>query len=85
MKLPNGERAIVDIRKLREYCLNASIREAVTRHACLPPLESGKPTPRNSGKSCLPQPATAKLDSVVRTLTDSGMSSISSWSVTIEL
>jgi hypothetical protein len=23
MKLPNGERAIVDIRKLREYCLNA--------------------------------------------------------------
>jgi hypothetical protein len=23
MKLPNGERAIVDIRKLQEYCLNA--------------------------------------------------------------
>src|SRR5208283_4812736 len=23
MKLPNGERAIVDIRKLREYCLNS--------------------------------------------------------------
>jgi hypothetical protein len=22
MRLPNGERAIVDIRKLREYCLN---------------------------------------------------------------
>lgn len=23
MKLPNGERSIVDIRKLREYCLNS--------------------------------------------------------------
>jgi hypothetical protein len=23
MKLPNGERAIVDVRKLREYCLNS--------------------------------------------------------------
>ena len=23
MRLPNGERAIVDIRKLREYCLNS--------------------------------------------------------------
>ena len=23
MKLPNGERAVVDIRKLREYCLNS--------------------------------------------------------------
>jgi hypothetical protein len=24
VKLPNGERAIVDIRKLRDYCLNAN-------------------------------------------------------------
>lgn len=23
MKLPNGERAVIDLRKLREYCLNA--------------------------------------------------------------
>jgi hypothetical protein len=23
MKLPNAERAVVDVRKLREYCLNA--------------------------------------------------------------
>ena len=24
MRLPNGERAIIDIRKLRDYCLNAA-------------------------------------------------------------
>jgi hypothetical protein len=26
MKLPNGERAVVDIRKLRDYCLSAKHR-----------------------------------------------------------
>jgi hypothetical protein len=31
MKLPNGEQAVVDIRKLREYCLNSQANAALSR------------------------------------------------------
>lgn len=32
VKLPNPERAVVDIDKLRNYCLNREHRRAVTKH-----------------------------------------------------
>jgi hypothetical protein len=35
MKLPNGERAIVDIRKLQEYCLNPLHPRAGTKRVYL--------------------------------------------------
>jgi hypothetical protein len=35
MFLPNGERAIVDIRKLRDYCLNPDNLGEVARRAFL--------------------------------------------------
>lgn len=65
MKLPNGERAIADIRKLREYCLSQNIRVVVTRRACLHPLEFWMPTRKNCGQPCSPPPAMPKLNAVL--------------------
>ncbi len=55
MKLPNGERAIVDGWKLQEYCLNRSIRAAETRHGCLRQSES-EPMWKYSGQPWLRPP-----------------------------
>jgi hypothetical protein len=47
MKLPNGERAIVDIRKLAGILPEFhGIRGVATKHECSHPLESGRPMPK---------------------------------------
>ena len=40
MIIPNAERAVVDIRKLRDYCLNPLHDDENTKPDCLPRWES---------------------------------------------
>ena len=60
MKLPNGERAIVDIGKLQGTALIRTIPVAETRHVCLHQLEFAKRMRKNSERPSSRRRATRK-------------------------
>ena len=84
MKLPNGERAIVDIGKLQGTALIRTIPVAETRHVCLHQLEFAKRMRKNSERPSLRRPATRKRRLVLRILSDNAIWSTSIWSARAE-
>jgi hypothetical protein len=57
MKLPNGGMAVVEIAKLRDYCLTRIIQKVATRRGFSEqPWELGAKTRKHCGAHCLRQP-----------------------------
>ena len=65
MKLPNGERAIVDCRKLDEYCLNPHHPRGRNKARVFASVGIGQADSTYSGKRCSPLPATRKPNEMV--------------------
>ena len=85
MKLPNGDRAIVDIRKLRAYCLNLHHARGRNKARVFASVGIRETDAEELRAALLAPPPEPKHGWELRTYMDGVMSSISNWLATAEL